>query len=152
MKKIKLLMLGMGLLFAFTAAPVYAEDSDTEAKTGIWGGCTGNEAICGDTTEAEGIAKRIINIFLYAIGILSVVMIIFGGLKYVTSRGDPEMVKSAKNTLLYAVIGLIVALLSFAIVNFVIDSFDTSEEDTGQQLGEEASNAVPSTNGDGGGS
>lgn len=91
---------------------------------GVWGGCDPgvSNAICGDETEAEDMAKRIINLFLYAIGILSVIMIIHSGLKYVTSRGDAEQVKSAKNTLLYSVTGLIVALFAFTIVNFVIVS------------------------------
>lgn len=102
--------------FAFIA-PVEAQ--------GIWGGCdpSASNEICGDTTQAEDIAKRIINTFLFVIGALSVIMIIHSGLKYVTSRGDAEQVKSAKNTLLYAVIGLIVALLSFTIVNFVVETF-----------------------------
>lgn len=123
MKRLRLMLMGAGLVLAFSSAPVYAQDSNSEGRTGIWSGCVGNEAICGDTTKAESVAKRIINLFLYAIGILSVIMIIHSGLKYVTSRGDAEQVKSAKNTLLYSVTGLIVALLAFTIVNFVIDAF-----------------------------
>lgn len=113
----------VGVMVLFPVAPVEAQ--------GIWGGCDpsiSNE-ICGDTTEAEDVAKRVINVFLFAIGVLSVIMIIHSGLKYVTSRGDAEQVKSAKNTLLYAVIGLIVALLSFTIVNFVVDALDSRSTD-----------------------
>ena len=65
-------------------------------------------------------AKRVIEIMMIAVGALSVIMIIFGGLKYVLSAGDSRAVDSAKSTILYAVIGLIVALLAFAIVNFVV--------------------------------
>ena len=55
------------------------------------------------------------------IGAVSVVMLIIGGIRYTTSQGDSSAVTSAKNTILYAVIGLVVAILAYAIVNFVVD-------------------------------
>lgn len=120
MKWFKPAILAAGILVCFSAAPVHA--------AGIWDACNGqteNTAICGDTnkTEAKGVVKNLINVFLYVIGILSVIMIIHSGLKYVNSRGDAEAIKSAKNTLLYAVIGVIVALMAFTIVNFVISAY-----------------------------
>lgn len=66
--------------------------------------------------------RTIVNTLLFIIGAISVIMIIFGGFKYVTSGGDSNGVTSAKNTILYAVIGLIVAVLAFAIIDFVLDS------------------------------
>ena len=65
----------------------------------------------------------VINVLKYVFGlagILAVVMIVIGGLKYATSQGDPSRIKSAKDTILYSVIGLVVALASFAIVNFIL--------------------------------
>jgi hypothetical protein len=56
---------------------------------------------------------------MYAVGVVSIVMIIVGGIRYATSGGNAEKVKSAKNTILYACIGLGVALLALAIVNLV---------------------------------
>ena len=56
------------------------------------------------------------------IGLIAVIMIIIGGIKYVTSQGDPSRTKSAKDTILYSVIGLIIALAAFAIVSFILDS------------------------------
>jgi hypothetical protein len=50
-------------------------------------------------------------------------MIVIGGIRYTTSNGDSAGITSAKNTILYAVVGLIVALLAYAIVNFVLTSF-----------------------------
>lgn len=61
-----------------------------------------------------------INLVLGVAGLIAVAFIIYGGLKYTTSAGDAAKVTSAKNTILYAVIGLVVAGLAFAIVNFVI--------------------------------
>jgi len=85
----------------------------------------GAEAVRGDGMPAElvgpdGIFTRIINTVLYAIGIISIIMIVWGGLRYILSGGDAKKVTDAKNTLLYAIIGLVIALISFAIVNFVI--------------------------------
>ncbi len=68
------------------------------------------------------IVANIIRVVLYIVGILSVVFIIYGGVKYGTSAGDSAKVKSAKDTILYAVIGLIVAILAYAIVSFVTKS------------------------------
>ena len=59
---------------------------------------------------------------LWLIGILSVIMLIFGGIKYATSGGDANKVTSAKNTIMYAIIGLVVAFFAWAIVNWVITS------------------------------
>ena len=143
MKWLKTAILATGVLLFFSAAPVQAQDSSgTEnqtKKSGIWGACEGSagsngSTICGDQTEATGIVKNIINLFLYAIGILSVILIIHSGLKYVTSRGDAENVKSAKNTLLYAVVGLIVAMMAFTIVNFVIDKFGSPADTSSGNL------------------
>lgn len=65
----------------------------------------------------------IINILLFLIGAVSVIMIILGGIRYVLSNGEAAQITGAKNTILYAVIGLIVALLAYAIVNFVVKQF-----------------------------
>lgn len=62
-----------------------------------------------------------VDIFSLIVGVIAVVMIIIGGLKYITSGGDSNSVSSAKNTLLYAVIGLVVVVLAQAIVFFVLD-------------------------------
>ena len=63
-----------------------------------------------------------INIMLFIIGILSVIMLIYGGIRYVLSSGDSGAVTNAKNTIMYAIIGLVIAILAYAIVNFVIGS------------------------------
>lgn len=68
-------------------------------------------------------AKTITDVLLFALGAIAVIMIIIGGIRYVISGGDSSAVTGAKNTILYAVIGLVVAVLAYAIVNFVISSF-----------------------------
>jgi hypothetical protein len=59
-------------------------------------------------------------VLLVAAGIISVIMIIVGGIKYSTSSGDQAKIKSAKDTVLYAVVGLVVAIASFMIVTYVV--------------------------------
>jgi len=67
--------------------------------------------------------KNIINTIIYVAGALSVILIIVGGIRYVISQGDAKQIESAKNTILYSVIGLIVTLLAYAIVQFVVNTF-----------------------------
>lgn len=86
--------------------------------------------------------KTLINVFLFLIGAVAVVMIIFGGFKYVTSSGESSAVSSAKNTILYAVVGLVVAVLAYAIVNFVLGSLNTPATNTGQAAGETSKDAA----------
>lgn len=69
----------------------------------------------------KGLIKTVVNVLLWAVGILSVIMIIFSGLRYITSAGDASKTKSAQSTLIYSVVGLIVAIMAYAIVNMVIN-------------------------------
>ena len=69
----------------------------------------------------KGLIKTVVNVLLWAVGILSVIMIIFSGFRYITSAGDASKTKSAQSTLIYSVVGLIVAIMAYAIVNMVIN-------------------------------
>ena len=70
----------------------------------------------------NGVFSRITNTILLIVGLISVIMLVYGGLRYILSGGDSKKVTDAKNTVLYAIIGLIISLLAFAIVNFVLNS------------------------------
>ncbi len=72
---------------------------------------------------STGIFSTITNVLLFILGAISVIMIIIGGLRYVISGGNSTNVTAAKNTILYAIVGVIIALLSYAIINFVLGSF-----------------------------
>lgn len=71
----------------------------------------------------ESNIKTIVNMMLFILGAVAVVMIVIGGIKYTTSNGDASSIKGAKDTILYSVVGLVVAILAYAIVNFVVDAF-----------------------------
>ncbi len=75
-----------------------------------------------------GVFKQVTNTILYIVGIIAVIMLIIGGIKYVVSGGDSKKVTDAKNTVLYAIIGLVIAFLAFAIVNFVSSALPSSEK------------------------
>jgi hypothetical protein len=83
---------------------------------------TGNEKPLHETI------RDIINVVLFAAGIIAVIMIIIGGIQYSTSQGDGQKTKRAKDIIMYAIIGLIVTLLAFAIVNFVLDGITSTPE------------------------
>lgn len=78
----------------------------------------------GTDTSVYGLLKNVINLLLTVIGIIAVITIIVAGIRYVTSGGDGPQTKSARDTILYAVVGLVVAVLAFAIVNFVLDNIN----------------------------
>lgn len=65
----------------------------------------------------------VINVLLFLVGVISVIMIIIGGIRFATSAGDSGSVTAGKNTIMYAVIGLVVAFFAYAIVNWVIKRF-----------------------------
>lgn len=72
-------------------------------------------------TDLSGdVFGRVANILIFLVGALAVLVIIFGGLRYVTSTGDAARVKQAKDTILYGIIGLVIAILAYAIVTFVV--------------------------------
>lgn len=73
----------------------------------------------------SGIFSTITDVLLYVLGAISVIMIIIGGLRYVISGGNAANVTAAKNTILYAIVGVIIAILAYAIINFVLSSFST---------------------------
>ena len=70
--------------------------------------------------DLNGLIKTIINTIVFAVGMAAVIMIILGGITYATSQGDTTKVKKGTDTILYGIIGLVIAILAYAIVNFVL--------------------------------
>lgn len=86
------------------------------------GTCTAsNTNTSGATTKVNSLVHDIINIFSWVVGVVSVIMIIVGGFRYITSGGDSNNVSAAKNTIIYAIIGLIIVALAQFIVQFVLN-------------------------------
>lgn len=90
----------------------------------------------------NGAFKQVTNTILYIVGIIAVIMLIIGGIKYVISGGDSKKITDAKNTVLYAIIGLIISFLAFAIVNFVISALPKAPESNGDNNAETQSSLL----------
>lgn len=126
MNKIKLTFIAFIAILGLSAVTVpvltpnavSAQSATDKIKEGV--GKVGGDQ---NKTSLEDQIKTITNVLLFIIGAIAVIMIIIGGIRYVTSNGDASQTKAAKDTILYAVIGVIVAILAYAIVNFVITSF-----------------------------
>jgi hypothetical protein len=139
-KKLKLLILSFSSLFIF-AVPL-AITSTVSAQVDIAGNvCTGTKGNLtgtpnsGDCTKTgvstfDKYVKFALNLISIIVGIAAVFMIIFAGLRYITSGGKEEGVKNAKNTILYAVIGLVVVALAQIIVHFVLTEATTPSNTT----------------------
>ena len=86
---------------------------------------TPDSAICKDHQNASGddLIADIVNTLLFIVGALSVVMVIVGGIFYAISTGDAGKVARAKNTITYAIVGLVVSFLAYAIINWVFNLF-----------------------------
>ena len=87
----------------------------------------GAEAARADGMPAEllgdtGVFSQVTNTLLSGIVIIAIIMLVFGGFRYIVSGGDSKKVTDAKNTILYAIIGLVISFLAYAIVNFVINT------------------------------
>ena len=123
-------------------APVFATSFNGGLGSGVAQSKTSEmpSTLFGNT----GIFTQIVSVMLFLVGILSVIMLIFGGLRYIISRGESKAVESAKNTILYAIVGLIVAIMSYAIVNFVVTSFTGSNGGVNSSSSS-GSNGVPPT-------
>jgi cytochrome bd-type quinol oxidase subunit 2 len=95
-----------------------ADTLQIDASTADSGDCT--SLAQSSTDKVNTLITQIINIFSVVVGIVAVIMIIYGGLKYITSGGDSGNVTGAKNTILYAIIGLVIVALAQFIVRFVL--------------------------------
>ena len=84
--------------------------------------CNSQSKVCQGTgtNTLYTLIQNIINLLLMVIGIISVIMIIIGGIRYTTSGGDAGQTKVAKDTILYAIVGLVIAIMSYGLVNWVI--------------------------------
>lgn len=124
MKRIKYIVLTLGIIAGFGLAVVPATANALDVFPVCQDGSS-DSAVCkpSNTNDFTAFIKTIVNTLLFVIAAVAVVTIIISGIRYTTSHGDAKAVQVAKDTLLYAIIGLVVAISSYAIVNFVVDSF-----------------------------
>ncbi len=140
LSKIKNFILGLSLLLVFTSAPAMVYAAPVTPDQGVCAGASTLQIGTGDnnapagntdcttadqTSKVNNLISTILNVLSVIVGIIAVIMIIIGGFHYITSGGSDEKVKKAKNTILYAIIGLIVVALAQIIVKFVLQKAAT---------------------------
>lgn len=122
MKKLFLALLPLAAAAALLLVPFYSVSASPVDV--FQGACSGSSdtAICKDSSGSGlfGVIKSIIQVMLVISGIIAVIMIIVGGIRYSVSHGDQSHIKAAKDTILYSVVGLVVSIAAFAIVTWVI--------------------------------
>lgn len=116
-KRILAICTAVGTLVVLTATNVYAADSNPASS-----GLVAPTGLKGPTTLA-GLITIVTNLLLGIAGAVAVIFIIIGGIQYTTSGGSEDKTRTAKSTITNAVIGLIITILAFVIVNFVISIF-----------------------------
>jgi uncharacterized membrane protein len=126
------IIIACAAMLVLNTTPALAQDS---IQSGL---CTGanlqfSENPTGDcsnsgeaTNKINNLVHTIVNLLSAIVGIVAVIMIIVGGLRYITSGGNEQSVTSAKNTILYAIIGLIVVALAQLIVRFTLNKITNS--------------------------
>ena len=122
MKKVIAATLSLAVLFATS---LYFVPTASATVSGVDNGAAAARG-SGQPLDLFGVGgtfSTITNVLLFIIGAIAVIMIVIGGMRYVLSGGDSTQITAAKNTILYAIIGIVVAILAYAAVNFVISSF-----------------------------
>ncbi len=130
MKKLKYLLCLAIAVVGISTAPLvtsYAAEKvniDTAKTVTGDGACKqqNNKSDCNDGGALGNIFATVTNIVLFLVGAVAVIMFIIGGFRYVTSNGDAAAIKGAKDTILYAIIGIVVAFLAYAAVSFIVTS------------------------------
>jgi uncharacterized membrane protein len=126
MKKLLFALLASATLLvsgSLVAAPAFAAPSDEANKKAVCEGVALTGGSCDedpDGSTVQGTITTVINVLSFVIGVVAVIMVIIGGLKYITSTGDSNSINGAKNTILYAIIGLVIVAVAQVIVQFVI--------------------------------
>lgn len=123
MNKFKIYILAVTLailgIFSFSTLPTSALDQ--KAKSGFEKGITESGGSGANKNALNKPIQEVINILLYVAGVAAVIVIVIGGIRYITSDGDANQANQSKKVIIYAVVGLVVVVFSYAIVNFILE-------------------------------
>lgn len=120
-KQLLVIFLTLGIVFA---GPFIFVPSQAAACSGAAQCISGGAGLAGktsSTSDLNNVIKNILNLLSVIVGIIAVIMIIVGGFRYITSGGDSSAISGAKNTILFAIIGLVIVVLAQTLVYFVIE-------------------------------
>ena len=123
---VPVLAAGVAGLVAPHVGAAAASDNGLGLRKGV-GSAKGNDQVSclfgsekEGCTEGTGIFQTVVNVILFIVGAVAVIMIVIGGVRYTVSNGVSNAVTGAKNTIMYAIVGLVVAIIAYALVNFVV--------------------------------
>lgn len=121
LKKITLFVAALAVLSTATLSPTVGALNITEQGRSS----DSNKRLKNNNSSEDftTIMQRVISTLLFVLGTIAVIIIVLGGIRFATANGDAGAVKAARNMIVYAAFGLIVAIMSYAIVNFVLDRF-----------------------------
>jgi len=125
MKRLQKILLSLAVALGI-ALPVFALPTSVAALSPFDNVCQNNQTntVCKGTNETlfgpNSIWNKIVNLILLFVGIIATIVLIIGGMRYVLSGGDSKAVEDAKNTIIYAIVGIVIAMLASALVNFVL--------------------------------
>ena len=108
-----------------TSQPAFADCISDPTSAGCPCALNSSSAACQDLSKPDGLSnilKNATNIVLFVAGALAVIMIIYGSIRFMTAHGNEKQVESARLIVTYSVIGLIIAILAYALVNFVLSN------------------------------
>lgn len=115
------------VMSAAFVAPTFASVAQQAACEGSGGSWDAVALACtteGDDRTVTSTLQQVGNLLIFIVGAISVIMVIIGGIRYSVAQGDQAAINSAKNTILYAIIGIVLAVASYGIVSFVSSQFD----------------------------
>ena len=115
----------LAVLPLVTSQPVFADCISDPTSAGCPCALNSSSAACQDLSKPDGLSnilKNATNIVLFIAGALAVIMIIYGSIRFMTAHGNEKQVESARLIVTYSVIGLIIAILAYALVNFVLSN------------------------------
>jgi hypothetical protein len=122
------LAMGVPMLAPVAVSAACTSELQSQIGKGV-DGATGAPAgsTCSDVGDTgagslQAVAKKVVNIFSIIVGIVAVIFVIYGGFRYITSGGDSSSVGNAKNTLIYALVGLVIVALAQLIVHYVLST------------------------------
>ena len=115
----------LAVLPMVTSQPAFADCISDPTSAGCPCALNSSSAACQDLSKPDGLSntlKNATNTVLFIAGALAVIMIIYGAIRFMTAHGNEKQVESARLIVTYSVIGLIIAILAYALVNFVLSN------------------------------
>ena len=110
------------VVFLFNTVPAYAQLISPTDQPGRLAEATGGEG------SFRNLLLTFLNFFLGFLGLLAVIMVIYGGILYVTAAGNQENIDKGKKIIMYAVVGIVIILLAFALVNTILGGLGAGQD------------------------